>query len=379
MFFLMSQLFCTQARPAKLGIFISSDTFGGAERYIDLLSHALQSDLFRVVVIGRLENPALHDIDQRQIPIGPKWSRRTLLRSVISIGAEKRMYLESAASAEISMAQLQFKKEQILLSKRLSREVPVIWTEHGLLPSGAYGALVRFFYRRASRHVKSILCVSQAVVDDLRSLGIEDDKLKLMENPVDLAHFIPDVSARARSRSELGMKEDQVGVLVMSRLDRHKGIQRVVGAMRCLPENFVLLIAGTGPAEPELRRMSETYGDRIRFLGFTDNPRDLLRAADIFCFASTAASGEGVPTMAVLEALASGLPLVATPDSGLGNWLPHRGGLVADAGDESLADSLVRAYAQRESLGVAARQCARDYDIELWKSKQQEHFLGALH
>jgi glycosyltransferase involved in cell wall biosynthesis len=368
----------TQVGFVKLGIFISSDAHGGAERYIDLLSHNLKSSSFGVVVIGRLENQALHDVDQLQLPVGPKWSRRTLLRSLIALKFERRLYLQAAATERVSIAHLQFKREQILLSKSLSREVPVIWTEHGLLPSGVYGAVVRFFYRRSSRYVKTILCVSQAVVEDLRLSGIADEKLRLAENPVDVQHFAPDASARVKTRVHLGLNEGEVCVLVMSRLDRHKGIDRVIAAMRHLPESYTLVVAGTGPAEPELHELGAAHGKRIRFLGFTDNPHDLLRAADVFCFASTAASGEGVPTMAVLEAMASGLPVVTTDDSGLGAWLPEGAGLIARAGDQSLADKLLEAYAKRESLGSSARECARGHDIELWKSKQQRHFLEAL-
>lgn len=363
---------------AKLCIFITSDAFGGAERYIDLLVQALDNRSFDVVIIGRLLRPSLPGISVRSIKVGLKWSRRTLFRSLLALLNERGAYLRAASSEKLSIAHLQFKREQILLSRSLSRHIPVVWTEHGLLPSGAYGILIRFLYRRSSRHVKMILCVSQAVHDELRGLGISEEKLKLSENPVNVDRFMPDASGRATTRQDLSLGKDEVAVLVMSRLDRYKGIHRVIRAMSYLPQNYVLLIAGAGPAEEDLRRQSIPFGERITFLGFREDPVNMLRASDIFCFASTAASGEGVPTMAVLEAMATGLPVVATHDSGLAVWLPPRGGLVADSGDEALANSLVEAYARQESLGCAARASARQHDIEPWKSRQRDYFVGAL-
>src|SRR5689334_20259304 len=99
--------------PHRAGILVSSDTYGGAERYVELLSSALDNDYITAVVIGRLENAAESGIHTHQLAVGPKWSRRTVLRSLRAISKERRMYLNAALAENISIAHLQFKREQI--------------------------------------------------------------------------------------------------------------------------------------------------------------------------------------------------------------------------------------------------------------------------
>lgn len=362
----------------RLGIFISTDAYGGAERYIGLLVDALRDQPIDVLAIGNLPRPQLPSAVARSIAVGPKWSRRTLIRSIFSARREKQAYLEVATSERLDGAHLQFKREQILLSKKLSAEMPVIWTEHGTLPKGAYGVVLRTLYKMAARHASVIICVSQAVVDDLRSCGVPAKKLRLAENPVNVEQFCPDPTARLAHRQELNLGRDEIAVLAMSRLDRNKGISRVIGAMHHLPQNYILLVAGAGSAEAELRQQAGPLSDRVRFLGFRNDPAGLLRAADVFCFPSTAASGEGVPTMAVLEAMATGLPVVATHDSGLANWLPPRGGLLAGDGESHLARSIVTAYEQRLMLSAAAVKTAQEHDLSRWRTDQGICFANVL-
>lgn len=362
----------------KLGIFISSEAYGGAEKYIDLLGNALNSQSIDYMIIGSLPGFPVRGPKLYALPIGPKWSKKSLLKSIPSALREKRLYLGAARSLNVNGSHLQFKREQILLSKSLSSIGPVLWTEHGLLPKGPYGRILKVLYKRAARHATGILCVSQAVVDDLVGCGIPSSKLRLALNPVNVEEFRSDAVGRSARRLELNLCQDDVAILAMSRLDRHKGINRLIDAVEVLPPNFVLLVAGSGSAEAELRRQAGPLGDRVRFLGFQPNPAQLLRAADVFCFPSTAASGEGVPTMAVLEAMATGLPVVATHDSGLEDWLPERGGIVAGDGPTNIASCIERAFEQRMSLGAAACKVAQEHDISKWSKSQGVYFLEIL-
>lgn len=367
------------SEPKRLGIFISTDAYGGAERYIGLLADAFEELPLEVIVIGNLPGPPSRANKNVTVSVGPKWSRRTAIRSAFSFYQERRAYLAAASVRRLDGAHLQFKREQIMLSKQLSATMPVIWTEHGTLPRGPYGAVLRKFYGRSSRYASVIICVSQAVADDLLSCGIPARKLRVAENPVDVEEFRPDKARRLIARQELKLGTDDVAVLAMSRLDRHKGIHRLISAMHDLPPNYVLIVAGRGDAEEELRQLAAPLGNRVRFVGFQDEPARLLSAADVFCFASTAASGEGVPTMAVLEAMATALPVVATHDSGLGDWLPQRGGLVAGDVAPSLASTIDTAFNRRSGLGTAARETAQGHDLAGWRFRESSYFMEVLY
>ncbi|WP_242424626.1 glycosyltransferase, partial [Frankia sp. EI5c] len=110
-------------------------------------------------------------------------------------------------------------------------------------------------------------------------------------------------------------------VLVMSRLDPRKGIDKVIRAVADLPEHLAstrLAVAGAPSLDPtsgtSLRRLgAELLGDRVIFLGPRSDIADLLRASDVLVLAS---SLEGLP-LSVLEAQACGRPVVSFPTAGI--------------------------------------------------------------
>ncbi|MCB1998448.1 MAG: glycosyltransferase [Burkholderiaceae bacterium] len=134
-------------------------------------------------------------------------------------------------------------------------------------------------------------------------------------------------------------------VFALGRMTYYKGWDVLVAAARHLPEDVVVVVGGGGPELPQYRALAERAGlaERVRFVGplSADSVEAYFRLADVFCMASTVrAEAYGV---AVLEAMARGLPVVATdiPGSGLG-WLHQDGvtGLRVPPGD---ADALARA------------------------------------
>jgi glycosyltransferase involved in cell wall biosynthesis len=149
---------------------------------------------------------------------------------------------------------------------------------------------------------------------------------------------------------------------------RKKGFEYLVDAVGRLPPDspIIAAVAGDGDLRDELpaRARRAGAGDRIRFLGNStqDEIARLLAAADIVAVPSVrddSGNVDGLPNV-VLEALASGTPLVATPAGGIGSMLePDRTAVVVperDAG--ALASALLRLAADpvlRARLGQAAR------------------------
>jgi glycosyltransferase involved in cell wall biosynthesis len=122
-----------------------------------------------------------------------------------------------------------------------------------------------------------------------------------------------------------------------------------------------LVIVGEGPEEPAIRAEAERLqlGPRVRFLGLRNDVPRLLAAADVFLLTSI---NEGIP-LTVIEAMASGLPVVSTAVGGVGEVvLDGRTGLLAPAADApALAGHLARLaldFGLRQQLGQAGRERA---------------------
>lgn len=182
----------------------------------------------------------------------------------------------------------------------------------------------------------AIVTVSQALKRTLSALDVSPGKITVLRNGVDLDRFGP------RDRSAIRAKLELHGAvwLTVGNLVELKGVNIAIEALELLPD-ITLLIAGDGPEEPVLRRLVEGLGleARVRFLGAVPQA-DLCsyyNAADALVLAS---SREGMPNV-VLEALASGTPVVATSVGGVPELItaPEAGELMQKRHPEALAQA----------------------------------------
>ncbi len=157
-----------------------------------------------------------------------------------------------------------------------------------------------------------------------------------------------------------------VRIVAVSRLIVRKGLDTLIVALSRLRGEAVSLdIAGEGPLSETLQQLARSHGvaDRVRFHGFLERASldSLLADADVFVLSSVAESC----SMALLEAMAAGLPLIATRVGGTTELIEHgTNGLLIDAQNvEELTAALrtlVRDPAQRARFGAANLALVRD-------------------
>jgi glycosyltransferase involved in cell wall biosynthesis len=153
--------------------------------------------------------------------------------------------------------------------------------------------------------------VSTEEAADARRLWIARDAIAI-GNGRDPAKFHPDRVARDTIRAHLGVPAKKIVVCVVSRLVRHKGHPELLAAMERVPDAELWVVGERLPSDhgPDLAPLfaASPLGPRLRLLGYRDDIPALLAAADIFALPS---HFEGLP-MSVIEAMLSGLPVVAT-------------------------------------------------------------------
>ncbi len=204
-----------------------------------------------------------------------------------------------------------------------------------------------------------VICVSEAVKRELARARISAEKLVVIPDFVDCDHFDPRAVPAGRG-------DGRPTVVTVGRLTAEKGHEVLLRAMaavsRALPRAR-LVVCGRGPLEGALRQQAASLGlaEAVSFAGFAPDVRVHLAAADVFAMPSLS-EGLGV---AALEAMAMGLPVVASDAGGLPeSVVDGETGLVAPAGrPEPLAEallSLLRDPERARAMGRAGQKRARE-------------------
>jgi glycosyltransferase involved in cell wall biosynthesis len=195
-------------------------------------------------------------------------------------------------------------------------------------------------------------------------MGYRADKLRVVPNGVDTDRFRPDPGARERVRAELGVPEPVPLVGLIARFDPQKDHATFAVAARLildrLPEvRFVLCGRRIGWDNPELVRLLDDAGirHRVTLLGVRHDMPELTAAFDLAL--STSAFGEAF-SVAIAEAMATGVPCVATDTGNARNLIGGTGRVVPPRDPPALADAVVEllrtAATERHVMGVQARR-----------------------
>lgn len=174
--------------------------------------------------------------------------------------------------------------------------------------------------RWSLRWADQAICVSESVASFCRSTArFPRDKVTAVPNAVDLERF---QNAPATDLTALGVPEGRHVLTCVGRLDAQKGLDWLLHLLPDLfarEENVDLLLVGQGPQEWHLRQIASSLGiaKRVHFAGWQSNIPGVLKASTLLLLPSR---WEGMPNV-LLEAMASGLPVVATRVEGVNEIL----------------------------------------------------------
>lgn len=252
---------------------------------------------------------------------------------------------------------------QALLSRLSYRRPPIVFTEHGRhYPDQRSGKRV-LFNRSLIRHDDRFFGVGHAVSAALvANEGLPERRVECIYNGVNLAPFAAvahDEALRTEVRRELGLAANEFVILQVARLNPLKDHLTALRAMERLAARGVpakLVLAGDGEERAKIEDFMAGHGlsERVLLLGARRDVPRLMAAADVFLLSSIS---EGIP-LTFIEAMAAGLPIVATDVGGCAEVVLHdETGLLAPAQDDGqLAahlESLQRDSLRRHQFGLA--------------------------
>lgn len=341
--------------------FTDSRELGGAEQALLFLIEALDRRVWQPTLLYH-DLPAVAPLAERarqlgaevravpEMPLGPVGARR-----VPGLVRELRRSRPSVFHAHLTWP---LAAKYGLLAAVLARVPAVVGTVH-LFPQFRLDRSNSLQERLLARGVDRYIAVSNEIARQLvDAFHWPPDKIEIVHNAVRSERFR--VVADPELQQRLAGGVDRPTVLTVARLDVQKGLDVLLQAAARVPEaRFV--IAGEGPQRVSLESQADELGlgDRLVFLGQRNDVPQLLAATDLFALPSLY---EGT-SLAVLEAMAAGKPLVSSRIGGTDELIVDgESGLLVPPGDAGALAVAMRVLladpALRARLGNAARERA---------------------
>ena len=272
------------------------------------------------------------------------------------------------------------------LAHRLYK-IPFILTPHLSGPQGDVLRMQRKFLGQARlslfrKEASAFISISSEIDAELEGMGIPASQRHAIGNGVDTRRFTPpEQPAKQRLRAELGLPPQSLVAVVVGRLVPIKRLDiliRIWPLVRAKYPQAILLIAGTGPLENELKAAAP---DGVRFLGSQEDIAPVLQASDLFLLSSDA---EGLP-VALLEAMSCGLACVTTSVGGIPDVVTnHQDGVLVPVNDP---DAFLQATLlllerpdMRSQIGKNARErILQKYSVEDMASRLISLYQQIIH
>lgn len=266
-----------------------------------------------------------------------------------------------------------------LAAKSVKKKRPrIIYTAHGFhFYKGApfYYWLLYYPEEKLCAHLTDVLITINKEDYDFALRHLNPGKVEFVNGVgVDIRRFSECMADRSHVRKEMGIPEEAYVVVTVGELIRRKNYRIIIKIMPHLPEEIHYVIVGSGQKEKELKKMAADSGvsDRIHFLGYRNDIPEIYKSSDLFVLPSRQ---EGLP-VSLMEAMASGLPCVASRIRGCRDLIDETKGVLCDPEKpEEWEAAILRMYRDKKVAGQLAersRKSISEYDIHKIEERMKE-------
>jgi glycosyltransferase involved in cell wall biosynthesis len=352
--------------PGRILILITTLTFGGAETQVVRLATELKLRGWTVCVVCMVKpNAYVSQLDAQHIPVHSLDMKRGIpdLRAIFRLTSLIRDFEPDVVHCHMYHANILGR-----VARLFCRIPALVCTAHNFRETSEKDGPT--WHKELLYHITDPLADQTTIICNaaferyVRVGAVPRRKFQMIPNGVDTDHFTRSKERREKAREALGIRSEFVW-LAVGRLVKQKDYPTLFRAVELMQdEQFVVLIAGNGPLEDELREECRTRGleGHVRFCGAREDILDLYSAADAFVMSS---EFEGL-SAALLEAASTGLPAVVTDVGGNADVVMNEvtGYVVPPMVPKQLAAAMHRLMAlspeQLQMMGDGARQLCHD-------------------
>ncbi len=255
--------------------------------------------------------------------------------------------------------------------------IPAVSTSHGFIGGGWKNRVFEHMQRRAYRRCDAVVAVSRPMASMLLTAGVPRARLHVIPNAwTNSVQFLPPSEARA----VLGIDPDEPTVGFIGRISPEKGPDTFVESLVALRGSARAVIVGDGRLRARLQHRARALGldDMVTWTGALDGAGRLIRAFDAFVLSSRT---EGTPVV-LLEAMAAGVPVIATRVGGVPGVVSNREAILVPPDDPAALAAAVRdALSHPEAAAWRAERALERlrsrFAAERWRERYRDVYRAA--
>lgn len=339
---------------------------GGTERYVELLARRMgEQGLIQPFFAYNQGGLLVERLEAMGVPC-----RRLEMKGRFDRQAARAL-ADLCRGWEIDLIHCHYLREHYiaLLAKKYCPGLKVVYTNHIIVKNDP---LTRLTNRLLDKRQDQMIAVCRMGKAQLEANGWKGDRIQVIFNGVD-PQLWQGSRADSTLRQELGIPKDRLVLLCVGRFDDYKRQDFLIRSLKELEGQtrvpYVLVLAGDGPRQEECRQLARTLGlaDKIFFTGYRTDMKNLYLGSDLY----VSCSRWEALSFVILEAMAAGLPVVATNVGGtpdLVNGDTCCGQLVAFEDTKAMASALRRFLEDgelRRTCGSQGRQAIlRQFSLE---------------
>lgn len=255
--------------------------------------------------------------------------------------------------------------------------IPTVSTSHGFIGGGLKNRMFEHLQRRAFRQCDAVVAVSRPMASMLLASGVPKPRLHVVPNAWTASvKFL----SRDEARAQLGIPDDEPCVGFIGRVSHEKGPDVFLDAMTRLRDSARAVIIGEGRMRGELTERARSLGlqDVVRWTGALDGAGRLMKAFDVLVLSSRT---EGTPVV-LLEAMAAGVPVVATRVGGIPGVISNREAILVQPEDPAaLAEAIDSVLTHSESaawrVARAFERLRSNFSADRWLSRYAQVYRSA--
>jgi glycosyltransferase involved in cell wall biosynthesis len=321
----------------KVLYIISDHAFGGGSRHVFDLINGLDSKFTPILI--SIPSPILDRLKNKIVTYPVEMKSRLdfkaikKIREIIKLEKPAIVHLHSTRAGILGT----------MAAKNLG--IPIIYTEHlftnGYIP---HNKLVHFYQIMAFKHLAKYITRVIAVSEAVKQYFI--NKKIFNENKIEVIYHGIGKKSKVESR-----KSNKITVGSIGTLTKIKGFEYLINAVQNI-DNVKLEIAGVGSELERLKKLD--INNKTKFLGYINNPQNITNQWDIYIQSSLSESFG----LALAEAMAQGLPVIACKTGGMVELVGKAGILVPPKNTKALTDAIIKLVNDpklRQILGEEAR------------------------